>query len=64
MVNVKYSMTKIDLEQLVKEIRAMNRTHTLYGVLRDELKKRGFWKYRRRGNPSKGFQAMKQARDK
>ena len=53
-------MTKINLEQLSQEIRVMNRTHALYRVLRDELKLLGFWKYRKRGDPSKGYKAMRQ----
>lgn len=59
-----FYMTKIDLTQLRKEIGNMNRTHALYRVLRDELKERGFWKYRRRGNPAKGYQVMKKGRVK
>ena len=51
--------SKIDLEQLRLEIRAMTRTHALYRVLRNELTARGFWRARPRGNPSKGFQGMK-----
>jgi len=52
-------MSKIDLEQLRKEIRTMNRTNELYRLLRDELQSRGYWRYRKRGNPAKGFESMK-----
>ncbi len=55
-------VTRIDLEQLAKEIKTMNRTHALYRVLRDELKKLGFWRYHQRGDPSKGYKVMKERR--
>jgi len=41
--------TKLDLEQLRKEIRLLRRDRKLYYVLRDELGKRGWWKRRARG---------------
>ena len=47
--------SKIDLEQLKKEIRELNRTKLLYRVLRDELSRIGHWKQRPRGNPIKGY---------
>ena len=52
--------SKIDLEQLRVEIRAMTRTHALYRVLRDELTARGFWRARPRGNPAKAYQVMRE----
>ena len=52
-------MSKIDLEQLVKEIKVMKRSHALYRALRDGLKPLGFWKARKRGNPAKGYKAWK-----
>ena len=52
-------MSKIDLNRLRIEIRKMNRTNALYRVLRDELLILGHWKYKSRGNPAKGYKAMK-----
>jgi hypothetical protein len=51
--------TKVDLEQLAKEIRVLNRHHKLYRLLKLELGKRGWWKNRERGNPSKGYKISK-----
>ena len=53
-------MTHINLKQLTEEIRTMNRQNALYRVLRDELTALGFWRQRPRGNPSKGYAAMKE----
>jgi hypothetical protein len=53
-------MAKIDVTQLAIEIRRLDRHHKLYRVLRDELTKLGFWRVRPRGNPSKGYKAMKE----
>jgi len=50
-------MTKIDLKQLRKEIRELNRTKVLYRLLRDELSAIGHWKQRPRGDPVKGYRA-------
>ena len=52
-------MTKINLEQLAKEIRVMSRQNALYRVLRDELSNLGHWRVRPRGNPAAGYRAMK-----
>lgn len=52
-------MSKLDLDQLIVELRHLNRHQALYRILRDELSKLGFWRVRPRGNPSKGFKAMK-----
>ncbi len=49
--------TNLDIDQLRKEIRELNRTKILYRVLRDELTKIGHWKQKPRGNPIKAFQA-------
>ena len=48
--------TNINLEQLRKEIRGLNRTKILYRVLKEELSKIGHWKNKARGDPAKGFQ--------
>ena len=53
-------MTKIDLDQLRLEIQSMKRHQPIYRILRDELKKLGFWKFRKRGNPSKGYRMMRE----
>jgi hypothetical protein len=48
-------VTKIDVDQLRKEIRTMNRWNILYIVLKEELSVLGFWRNRVRGDPKKGF---------
>jgi hypothetical protein len=50
-----FHKTKIDLEQLRKEIRELNSRKSLYRVLKEELSKIGYWKQKPRGNPSKGY---------
>jgi hypothetical protein len=52
-------MTKINLDQLKKEIKELKRHQPLYRLLRDELLLLGFWKFKGRGNPSKGYKAMR-----
>ena len=47
--------TKIDIEQLRKEIRELNRTKILYRVLKDELSLLGYWKNKERGDPMKAY---------
>jgi len=47
--------TNIDLEQLRKEIRELNRTKILYRVLKEELSRLGYWKNKERGNPMKAY---------
>ena len=47
--------SKINFEQLRKEIRALNSRKALYRLLKEELGKLGHWKLKRRGNPSKGY---------
>jgi hypothetical protein len=47
-------MTRIDIDQLRKEIRSMNRWNVLYRALKEELSALKHWKDRPRGNPSKG----------
>jgi len=49
--------SKINLDQLRKELRELNRTKVLYRVLRDELTKLGHWKQKPRGDPVKAFQS-------
>ncbi len=47
--------SKIDLEQLRKEIRNLQQWQVLYIVLKEELSLKGFWKNRPRGNPKKAY---------
>ncbi len=54
-------MTSLPLDQLRLEIRGMTARHALYRVLRDELRARGYWRARRRGNPAKAYQRMQAA---
>jgi hypothetical protein len=50
--------SKIDLEQLRIEIRAMHQRKKLFQVLREELSAINRWRVKPRGNPRKGYQAM------
>lgn len=47
--------TRIDLEQLKKEIANLTPDKELYIVLRDGLKKLGHWKQLKRGKPNPNF---------
>jgi len=49
----------IDTERLALEIQGMKRSSKLFRVLKTELSKLGYWRNRPRGDPSKGFQSMK-----
>ena len=42
--------TRLDLDQLRAEIRAMKRSHALYRLLKQELSALGYWKNKVRGN--------------
>ena len=53
-------MTKIDLEQLTYELRHLEHHQKLYKLLKHELTQLGFWQNKPRGNPSKGYAAMKE----
>lgn len=46
---------KVDLTQLIAEIRHLERHQKLYRVLKDELSKLGFWRNKPRGDPAKGY---------
>lgn len=52
-------MSKIDLEQLSKEIKIMTRHHALYRVLKAELSLLGHWKLKARGNPKKAYRVSR-----
>jgi len=47
--------TKLDLNQLRLEIRALTHDKELYVVLRDELIKIDHWKQQKRGKPNPRF---------
>jgi hypothetical protein len=48
-------MSKINIAQLVQEIRHLERHQVLYRVLKRELSKLGFWKNKSRGNTALGY---------
>jgi hypothetical protein len=50
-------MSKIDIDQLRKEIRGMNRWNVLYKALKEELSALNYWCDKPRGNPSKAGKA-------
>jgi hypothetical protein len=50
-------ITKIDLDQLRKEIRYLSRNKALYKVLHEELTAIGHWKNKPRGDPKKAYAA-------
>lgn len=50
-------MTKIDLDQLRREIRELNRHQLLYKVLKEELMRIGHWKLKGRGDPAKAYRS-------
>jgi len=57
-------MSKVNLYQLTEEIRELGekvnyRQYDLFKVLKRELSPLGFWRNRPRGNPAKGYEAMK-----
>jgi len=57
-----WNKSKIDFEQLRKEIKVMSVRSELYKVLRDELTKIGFWKKRQRGKPNYNLKSNKNDR--
>lgn len=57
-------MTKIDIDQLRKEIREMSRWNVLYIALKEELSAIGFWRNKPRGNPSLGGKTAMKNRNK
>jgi len=48
-------MSRINIEQLTKEIRRLHRSQLLYRVLKEELSALGYWKNKPRGDPAKGY---------
>lgn len=53
-----WNKSKIDLNQLRKEVQLMSCRSELYNLLRDELTKLGHWKQKPRGKP--GFKSIKE----
>ena len=51
--------SQLNLDRLRVEIRDMTRTHALYKLLKEELTKLGYWRSKPRGNPAKGYKAMR-----
>ena len=49
----------IDLKELARAIDNMTYQQGLYKVLRDGLKKKGYWRSKPRGNPKLGYKVMK-----
>lgn len=49
----------IDLKKLRQAIRNMKRNQGIFKVLRDELRKLGYWHNLPRGNPSLGYKEMR-----
>jgi hypothetical protein len=60
--DVKWNKTKLDFEQLRKEIRLMSNRSQLHRLLEDELTKLDHWKQRARGNPKKANSLIKNRR--
>ena len=48
-------MGKVNIEQLVREIRQLERHQLLYRMLKRELTLLGYWRNRPRGDPAKGY---------
>jgi len=48
-------VSKVDIEQLIKEMRHLHRSQLLYRVLKQELSLLGYWKNKPRGDPAKGY---------
>jgi len=55
-------MTKIDIAQLRREIRLLDRHQLLYRVLKEELGRLGYWKNRPRGDPVKAYRCRGKSR--
>ena len=48
-------MSRVDINQLIKELRQLERHQVLYRVLKKELSALGYWRNKPRGNPAKGY---------
>lgn len=47
--------SKLDLEQLQRELRNLHRWQPLYKLLKRELTTLGYWRLQPRGSPEKGY---------
>jgi hypothetical protein len=47
--------TKLDYLRLIYEIQNMNQRKKIFKVLKNELGALGYWKNKKRGNPSLGY---------
>ncbi len=50
----------IDLDNLAIAIKEMTYQQGFFKTIKRELSARGYWKNLKRGNPQKGFKAMKE----
>jgi hypothetical protein len=50
----------IDFDELKESIKVMSRQTQLFKVLKEGLSDRGYWRNKPRGNPKKGYEAMKE----
>jgi protein associated with RNAse G/E len=57
-------VSKIDIDQLRKEIKEMNRWNVLYKALKEELSALNHWRDKPRGNPSKAGKTSWENRNK
>jgi len=48
-------MSRVNIEQLIKEIGQLERHQMLYRVLKRELSILGYWRNKPRGDPAKGY---------
>ena len=62
-MGIKWSKSKLDFEQLRFEIQHMTKDSKLYDLLQEELIKIDHWKQRKRGNPKKGYQVSRRAKN-
>lgn len=51
--------TSLDFKQLTAELHVMEYHSPLFRLLKRELSLLGYWRNKPRGNPRKGFDAMK-----
>ena len=64
MYSVKWHKSKINQEQLRREIQAMSPSSKLFKLIKEELTKLGHWKQKPRGNPKAGYNKAKFGNEK
>lgn len=57
-------MAKIDIDELIRQIKCWTPQQKLFKAVREELMAQGRWQNLPRGNPSKGYQVMKENKKK